>query len=69
LLLGAALISFRGSSARLVVEGQKDAWGFRFGRREERLSQFVIGIVGLAFVVVGVLSLFGVIHWKNGIPE
>jgi hypothetical protein len=68
LLLGAALISSRGSLARLVVEGQKNAWGFTFGRREERLSQFVILIVGLAFVMVGLLALVGIIDWKTGIP-
>ena len=38
--------------------------GLRFGTREERLSRFVLIIVGAAFLIVGALALLGVIHWK-----
>ena len=69
ILIGAALVAFRGAFARLVVEGQNETWGFRFGTREERVSRFLALLVGLIFLAVGVLALVGVVHWRTAEAE
>jgi len=63
-LIGAAVLICRHRLARLVVETQNQAWGFRFGTREERVSRFVLVTVGAAFLIVETLALLCVIHWK-----
>jgi len=41
-------------------------WGFHFGQREERISLFIAVIAGIGFLAVGILGLFGFVHWKPG---
>lgn len=57
IIVGFALIAFRRPFARMVIDSQNKAWGFKFGARDKRVSEFVSVVVGLGFVVLGLLSL------------
>jgi hypothetical protein len=66
ILTGLALLIWRRRFAAAVVREQNRMWGFHFGQREERISTFMATLVGIGFLTIGVLGLFGLIHWKPG---
>jgi uncharacterized membrane protein (Fun14 family) len=63
--IGCVMLIFRKSFASLIIDFQNRVWGFRFGEREKKASIFVIVIVGLGFITLSLLAIFGVIH-KRG---
>jgi len=65
IIFGVLMLIFRKSFASLIIEFQNKVWGFKYGEREKKASIFVIVIVGLGFITLSVLAIFGVIH-KRG---
>ncbi len=65
-LVGLALLIWRKRFTAAVVREQNRMWSFHFGQREERISIFIAVLVGIGFLIIGILSLFGLIHWKQG---
>ncbi len=53
--LGGLILVFRAAFARFLIEEQNAAWGFQFGERGVKAAKSVLVIVGLGFIVWGVL--------------
>ena len=47
-----------------AVKSQNATWGFHFGEKERKGFQITFFIVGIIFVVLGLLSLLGITHEK-----
>jgi len=47
-----------------MVDFQNKVWGFHFGEKEVRASTVGIIIVGIGFVVISLLSLLNIIHFR-----
>ena len=58
--MGISLLLFRNSFADRCIENQNRLWGFHFGKREIWQAKVVTIIVGLGFIVCGLLCLFGI---------
>ncbi len=65
-LVGLALLILPKRFAAAVVREQNRMWGFHFGQREERISIFMSILVGGGFLIIGIVGLLGLIHWKPG---
>lgn len=61
---GSALLLFRKKFASNVIEGQNRVWGFNYGDRERKATEYVTIIVGTGFLVIGILGVIGIIHFK-----
>jgi hypothetical protein len=64
LLGGCLMLYFLKPLARLTIETQNKFWGFHFGNREIKNTSFIILVVGIGFLVAGLLSLFQIIQFK-----
>ena len=64
LSVGILLVLFFKYFARFVVEQQNKSWGFHFGAREVKMTEIISVIVGIGFIIVGLLSLFQKIQFK-----
>lgn len=60
-LIAITAILHRKKIARDVIEYQNRTWGFHFGEREIRASEFVIVVTGITIVLLSALSLLGLI--------
>lgn len=63
-ILGLVMLMFRKPFARSAMRQQNEVFGFRFGEREVRISEYVIFLVAIFFVVFGFLSLLGILEMK-----
>jgi hypothetical protein len=57
LFVGCLLIFFRSTFAHKVVEQQNRFWDFGFGESAVKVTEIVSLIVGIAFSLVGLISL------------
>jgi hypothetical protein len=60
LSVGVALLWFRKEFAISCVNDQNRLWGFRFAEKTTRWTEVIVVIGGLAFIIAGLLALFGV---------
>ena len=60
LVIGGLLILFRVQYERFVADWQNRLWGLRYGEFATRAVVVVNMIVGIGFVVAGILRLVGV---------
>ena len=58
ILAGGSLIIFCKFFARLVIKQQNKFWGFHFGNHGIKVAEIVSIIVGIGFIIIGILSLF-----------
>ena len=58
--IGVSLLVFREQFAKKCMKDQNRTWGLRFGEREIRVTEVVTVIVGLGFIICGVLCLLGI---------
>ena len=65
LLVGCAMILWRDRFARKTIEEQNRVWGFRFGEREEKRTKLIVFVVGMGFIVFGLLALSGVWQFRS----
>jgi hypothetical protein len=65
IVVGLALIFARKRFADAVVASQNAFWRFRFGDNERKISEFIVLLVGVGFVVFASLALLGVIRVKG----
>jgi hypothetical protein len=56
---GIFLLWFRKEFASFCIMDQNRLWGFRFGERTTRLTEVVVVVSGLGFVIFGLLALLG----------
>lgn len=61
---GSFLVVFFKYFARFVVVQQNKFWGFHFGARGVKATETISVIVGIGFIIVGLLSLFQKIRFK-----
>jgi len=59
IVIGCALIIFRKWFARESVEAKNWMFGLHFGERTIGIGYWFISLMGLAFIVSGILLLFG----------
>ncbi len=57
IMVGVALIRFRKSFSRAVIEMQNAIWRTHMGEREVALNEVLAVIVGIGFLVAGLLNL------------
>lgn len=62
IVLGVIMLMFRKPFARSAMRQQNEVFGFRFGEREVGISEFIILLVAIFFVVFGLLSLLGILE-------
>jgi hypothetical protein len=60
--LGLAVIVFCDFFARQCVKWQNKTWGFHFGERAVKWSRIVIVLVGMGWIALALLALFGIIQ-------
>jgi hypothetical protein len=63
-LIGTVMVIFHKPMARSIIEQQNAVWGFRFGKREIKGSEFITLVAGLATAIIGLLSFFQIIHFR-----
>jgi len=61
-LAGVLLIVYKSRFARYAVKAQNKTWGFRFGRREEVMTEIIVALVAAGWIFLGILSLFKAIN-------
>ncbi|MBI4743377.1 MAG: hypothetical protein HY776_00885 [Actinobacteria bacterium] len=61
-IIGFILLVFRKPLALIDVKLQNKTWGFHFGEKEIRMSEGGNIIVGIAFITIGILFIFGIVH-------
>jgi hypothetical protein len=64
LIAGLAMVVFNKPFSHLQIKGQNEFWGFNFGMKEIAVSRIVILIVGIGFIIVGLLALSHMIRFK-----
>ncbi len=64
LIVGLAMLIFNKPFSRAQIESQNQFWGFNYGEKEIGVSRIVILIVGIGFIIVGLLSLFHLVPMK-----
>jgi len=64
-VVGLVLILVRKRFADAVVASQNAFWHFRFGERERKISELIVLLVGLGFLVFASFALLGVIRVKD----
>ncbi len=57
IVIGILIIVFRKFLAKQSMSSQNKFWGFRFGSREVKVSEYVAIIVGSLFVLIGIYDL------------
>jgi len=57
ILAGLLMIIFRKPFANRVIAFQNTVWGFNFGKREIVISEIIVTIVGLLFILLGLQEL------------
>jgi len=62
--IGILILVFHKSYARFIAEQQDSFWGFHFGVNSVKVTETISLIVGLGFVVFGLLSLFHILEMK-----
>jgi hypothetical protein len=65
ILVGAFLIGWHKYFARRVAEDQKALWGFRFSPWTVRVTEAVVVVIGVGFLLVGFMALFQIIRFKQ----
>jgi flagellar biosynthesis protein FlhB len=58
--IGCALIIFRKWFARESVDAQNWTFGFHFGEKSIKMSYWFVPIMGLIFIIFGILVILGV---------
>ena len=58
--IGVSLLVFHKQFAERCIEDQNRRWGSHFGEREVRRTKLVVIIVGLGFIIMALLCLFGI---------
>jgi hypothetical protein len=61
---GSFLVVFFKFFARFVIEQQNQFWGFHFGARGIKATETISIIIGISFIIVGLLTLFQMIRFK-----
>lgn len=61
--VGALALLFNDRLSRFIVKSQNRAWGHRHGEGTRKMVRCMCIIFGVAVMVQGVLSLFGLIHF------
>lgn len=61
LTVGFCLVIFRKSFARHVIKEQNKFGGFHFGERDIKSTEVISIIVGIGFIIIGLLSIFQII--------
>lgn len=56
-LLGAALVIWRRPIVKSAIQSQNRFWGFHFGERITRLSEFVSIAVGIGAIILGIAGI------------
>lgn len=64
LIVGLTMLIFNKPFSRAQIESQNQFWKLNYGKKEIGVSRIVILIVGVAFVIVGLLALFHNIRVK-----
>ena len=64
ILVGSFLVRFHKYFARLVAEDQRVLWGFHFSPQLVRVTEVVAVVLGVGFLIVGVLALLQIIRFK-----
>jgi len=57
---GLALITFRGQFARRVIDSQNETFGFHFGEKWTKYTEWVTVLGGIFLIVLGVLDFLGI---------
>ena len=63
IVLGAFLIIFRKWYADYCLRKQNQLWGFRFGERSVRLTEYSLIFIGLGSIGIGLLALLALLSW------
>lgn len=64
IIFGAFIVINRSQWSRKAIEFQNKKFGFHFGEKEVRATVFVYLLVGSAFIIMGILSIFGILEPK-----
>jgi hypothetical protein len=64
-LFGTLLLVFNNWASRFAVKSQNRFWGFNFGEPARKMMRIGYAAVGIIFLLVGLLSIFDVIHFKG----
>jgi hypothetical protein len=64
LIVGLVMVIFNRPLSRAQIKSQNDFWGFNYGEKEIAVSRIVILIVGVGFLIFGLLALFHIIRFK-----
>ena len=65
IVIGIAVIIFRRRLLQDTARVQKDIFRFQYGKREIKIAQLVIFIVGVFAITFGILVSLGVVHIKG----
>jgi hypothetical protein len=60
-IVGIALVVFNERFARFAMAEQNRVWGFHFGEREVRITRYIAVLCGLVFVILGVITVAGIL--------
>lgn len=61
IIIGCIIIIFRDRFVCSSIEFQNRAFGFHFGEKEIKAGKRSAPIIGVAFIIMGVLTLVGVL--------
>lgn len=56
IIFGVLLIIFRKPIVKIVLTGQNKIWGFKFGEKEVKPSEYVVIFVGLLAIILGIVG-------------
>jgi len=62
IIMGFYILIYRTQWSFKAIEQQNKIFGFSFGKKDIKATSFVGLLVGLAFIVIGALTLFGIIE-------
>ncbi len=57
IFLGIVLVGFRKPLSRVTIDMQNAIWGTHMGEREVALNEVLAVIVGIGFLVVGLINM------------
>lgn len=61
---GLTATTFPGQLSREAIRWQEETWGFKFSPLEYRSTKIMYAVVGLFFILSGILSLLGLIKYR-----
>jgi hypothetical protein len=61
IIAGFAIVVFRLWLARDTITFQNKTFGYKFGEKEIRATIYLNFLIGALFIVIGVLTLFGIL--------